>query len=202
MKHAVLERKCSLRHHTLLHFTSEPSNNQPGPSKPYTARANNVPAAQSLISALDSTANLDASNVLLATVAINVLDKSGRPHACRAVLDSASQVNFISKSFCNELGLDLMEADMDLKGISSTPAHADKCAQIIIASRCTDYRATVPCMVLEGIARTLPVQPADIDEWSIPDSIKLADPLFSCLASRCFSSYSCLGRSTSAWISG
>ncbi|XP_058827180.1 uncharacterized protein LOC131687146 [Topomyia yanbarensis] len=171
-------RKCGLLHHTLLHAAFEPSDHQPSPFTSYAVHANNGPAAQSLISALDPTANLDASNVLLATVAINVLDKYGRPHACRAVLDSASQVSFISKSFCDELGLDLMEADMDLEGISSMPAHADKCAQIVIASRCTDYRTAVPCMVLEEIVKTLPAKPADIDQWSIPDSIELADPLF------------------------
>ncbi|XP_058816503.1 uncharacterized protein LOC131679777 [Topomyia yanbarensis] len=148
------------------------------PFTSYAVHANNSPAAQSLISALDPTANLDASNVLLATVAINVLDNYGRPHACRAVLDSASQVSFISKSFCDELGLDLMEADMDLERISSMSANADKCAQIVIAPRCTDYRNAVPCMVLEEIVKTLPAKPADIVQWSIPDSIELADPLF------------------------
>ncbi|XP_058817817.1 uncharacterized protein LOC131681123 [Topomyia yanbarensis] len=119
-------RKCGLLHHTLLHAAFEPSDPQPSPFTSYAVHANNGPVAQSLISALDPTANLDASNVLLATVAINVLDKYGRPHVCRAVLDSAPQVSFISKSFCDELGLDLMEADMDLDGISSMPAHADK----------------------------------------------------------------------------
>ncbi|XP_058816696.1 uncharacterized protein LOC131679970 [Topomyia yanbarensis] len=171
-------RKCGLLHHTLLHNALEPPNFQQTPSTSYTAHASGNPAAQSLISALDLTTNIDASNVLLATVAINVLDKHGRPHACRAVLDCASQVSFISESFSNELGLDLVEADMDLEGISSTPAHADKCVQIIIASRCSDYRTTVPCMVLERITKTLPVKQANIDGWPIPSSINLADPLF------------------------
>ncbi|XP_055522606.1 uncharacterized protein LOC129716796 [Wyeomyia smithii] len=171
-------RKCGLRHHTLLHAALEAPNFQHTPSTSFAASTGGNPAAQSLLSDLETNSPIDASSVLLATVAINVLDKKGRPHACRAVLDCASQVSFISESFCNELGLEMMDADMDLEGISSTPAHADKCVQIIIASRCTDYRTSVPCMVLERITKTLPAKPADIDGWSIPESIKLADPLF------------------------
>ncbi|XP_053686784.1 uncharacterized protein LOC128736332 [Sabethes cyaneus] len=170
-------RKCGSHHHTLLHFALTRQDPQI-PSTSNAAHSSGGPAAQSLISALDSAAKFDASNVLLATVSINVLDKYGRPHACRAVLDCASQVNFISQTFCRELDLDLLEADMNLEGISSTPAHANKCAEIIVASRCTDYRTTVPCMVLEKITNTLPVKPANTDGWPIPGSITLADPLF------------------------
>ncbi|XP_055645570.1 uncharacterized protein LOC129782376 [Toxorhynchites rutilus septentrionalis] len=163
-------RKCGLLHHTLLHAALTPTS--------HAVPNSGSLAAQSLISALDAPTDFDASNVLLATVAIIVLDKQGRPHACRAVLDCASQVSFISQSFCNELGLELQEADMNLEGISATPAHADKCVPIVITSRCTDYRTTVPCMVLERITKTLPVKPANIDGWPMPHSINLADPVF------------------------
>ncbi|XP_055622584.1 uncharacterized protein LOC129766143 [Toxorhynchites rutilus septentrionalis] len=163
-------RKCGLLHHTLLHAALTPTS--------HAVPNSGSLAAQSLISALDAPTDFDASNVLLATVAINVLDKQGRPHACRAVLDCASQVSFISQSFCNELGLELQEADMNLEGISATPAHADKCVSIVITSRCTDYRTIVPCMVLERITKTLPVKPANIDGWPMPHSINLADPVF------------------------
>ncbi|XP_055543437.1 uncharacterized protein LOC129728988 [Wyeomyia smithii] len=170
-------RKCGLLHHTILHFALTPQGRQT-PSASNAVPSGGGSAAQSLISALDSTTEFDVSNVLLATVSINVLDKHGRPHTCRAVLDCASQISFISQIFCNELGLDLLEADMNLEGISSTPAHADKCVQIIVESRCTDYRTAVPCMVLNKITNTLPIKPANTDGWPIPGSITLADPLF------------------------
>ena len=134
--------------------------------------------AQSLISALDSQNCSDASTVLLATVAIDVLDSHGRPLACRAVLDCASQVNFVSETFCKQLGITTQAANVRLEGISSTSAHADKCAEIIVSSRCTDYRTTVPCIVLEAICKTLPCKPANINDWPIPGSVHLADPFF------------------------
>ncbi|XP_055633263.1 uncharacterized protein LOC129773646 [Toxorhynchites rutilus septentrionalis] len=171
-------RKCGLPHHTLLHPASSSASPPSFPTYSVTAQANPGTSAQSLISALDSPSCLDTSYVLLATVAINVLDVHGRPHACRAVLDCASQVSFISDSFCKQLGLKTIAADMDLEGISSTLAHADKCAEIIISSRCSDYRTSVSCVVLEKITRMLPGKPANIDDWSMPGSIHLADPLF------------------------
>nr|XP_029729214.1 uncharacterized protein LOC109404959 [Aedes albopictus] len=171
-------RKCNLPHHTLLHPPSSSASLQPAASSSVMAPANSGSSAQSLISALDSPSCLDASSVLLATVAINVLDSQGRPHACRAVLDCASQVSFISDDFSKRLGLKTVAASMDLEGISSTPAHADKCAEIIISSRCTDYRTSVSCMVLPKITKMLPCKPANIDGWPIPGAIHLADPLF------------------------
>ncbi|XP_055634113.1 uncharacterized protein LOC129774405 [Toxorhynchites rutilus septentrionalis] len=171
-------RKCGLPHHSLLHPASSSASPPSFPTSSVTAQANPGTSAQSLISALDSPSCLDTSNILLATVAINVLDVHGRPHACRAVLDCASQVSFISESFCKQLGLKTIAADMDLEGISSTLAHADKCAEIIVSSRCSDYRTSVSCVVLEKITRMLPGKPANIDDWSMPGSIHLADPLF------------------------
>ncbi|XP_058817017.1 uncharacterized protein LOC131680313 [Topomyia yanbarensis] len=171
-------RKCNLSHHTLLYHHSSSVIMQPTRSASVLAKANLGQSAQSLISALVSPTCIDASNVLLATVAINVLDSNGHPRACRAVLDCASQVSFISVTFCKQLGLKTQAADVSLEGISATPAHANKCAEIIISSRCTDYRASVSCIVLETISKTLPCKPTNIDDWPIPGSVHLADPLF------------------------
>ncbi|XP_055543544.1 uncharacterized protein LOC129729089 [Wyeomyia smithii] len=163
-------RKCNFPHHTLLH----PPTTQNMAGSP----TNQQQSAQSFISALDSAGGRGSANVLLATVAINVLDKKGHPHACRAILDSASQVNFISDSLRKQLGLDTSHANVDLEGISSATAHADRFADIVITSRCTNYQTSVPCLVLERITKFLPCKPAIIKDWPIPHSIPLADPLF------------------------
>ncbi|XP_055631989.1 uncharacterized protein LOC129771893 [Toxorhynchites rutilus septentrionalis] len=172
-------RKCNLPHHTLLHPYNSPT--QPIVMSPdHLVQINSGPTAQSLISSFDSPTCLDAPNVLLATVSINVSDNHGHQHACRAILDSASQVSFINESFCKTLSLQTQPISMDLEGISATPAHANKCTDIVVSSRCTDYRTTVPCIVLERITRTLPSKPIYIQDWPISGSIYLADPLFNC----------------------
>ncbi|XP_055550632.1 uncharacterized protein LOC129733088 [Wyeomyia smithii] len=150
-------RKCNFPHHTLLHPLIT------GSQTPNTAESSTdqLQSAQSFISALDSAGGLGSANVLLATVAINVLDKKGHPHACRAVLDSASQVNFISDSLRKQLGIDTSHANVDLEGISAATAHADRFADIVITSRCTNYRTSVPCLVLERITKFLPCKPVN-----------------------------------------
>ncbi|XP_055543010.1 uncharacterized protein LOC129728587 [Wyeomyia smithii] len=169
-------RKCNFPHHTLLHppVTSQQTPNTAG------SQSNQLQSAQSFMSALDSSGGHSSANVLLATVAINVLDKKGHPHACRAILDSASQVNFISDSLRKQLGLNTSHANVDLEGISSATAHADRVADIVMTSRCTNYRTSAPCLVLERITKFLPCKPANTQDWPIPLSIPLADPLFHC----------------------
>ncbi|XP_055543206.1 uncharacterized protein LOC129728775 [Wyeomyia smithii] len=169
-------RKCNFPHHTLLHppVTGQQTPNTTG------SQSNQLQSAQSFISALDSSGGHSSAKVLLATVAINVLDKKGHPYACRAILDSASQVNFISDSLRKQLGIDTSHANVDLEGISAATAHADRFADIVITSRCTNYRTYVPCLVLERITKFLPCKPVNTQDWPIPLSIPLADPLFHC----------------------
>nr|XP_029718639.1 uncharacterized protein LOC115261333 [Aedes albopictus] len=79
---------------------------------------------QSLISAIEEPAAVDVSNVLLATVAIDVLDHNGRPHVCRAVLDSASQLAPIGN------------------GRVTTP-RLELCAAVILARLITNVQAAM-----------------------------------------------------------
>nr|XP_029732960.1 uncharacterized protein LOC109408686 [Aedes albopictus] len=127
-------RKCGHLHHTLLHFALVPPLLPQSPSTSYVDSAGDGVVAQSLISALDSTANFDASNTLLATVSINVMDKQGRPHACRAVLDSASQfvafelesalrfVNFLTRAGCGLKSLSSTNNESNHRAIVAGPA--------------------------------------------------------------------------------
>ncbi|XP_062557924.1 uncharacterized protein LOC134222785 [Armigeres subalbatus] len=172
-------RKCHQPHHTLLHSAVYSSNTQQtNESLASSAPVGSSQPLHSLISALDAHHDIDASNVLLATAAVDINDNQGRRRTCRAVLDSASQVSFITERCCNELGIKTRASNMELEGISSVPTRAHKCAEIIITSRCSDFRAVVPCMVLDKITNTLPCKQVSTDDWTIPDSIHLADPFF------------------------
>lgn len=118
------------------------------------------------------------TNVLLLTATINVLDKFGRPHVCRAVLDCASHTSYVTKELCNTLGLATAEVDFEFGGIAGSAGHANRGALVSIASRCSDYRAEIPCIILDRLTSDLPLKPIDITDWPIPESIQLADPQF------------------------
>nr|XP_029729910.1 uncharacterized protein LOC115267182 [Aedes albopictus] len=111
-------------------------------------------ASQTLISPLSLASDLTDTNVLLLTATINVYDKHGRPHLCRAVLDCALHSSYITEDLCNKLGLSTTEVDFEYGGIAGTSGHANRGA-------------------LE-----LPIKPINVDDWPIPGSIQLADPQF------------------------
>ncbi|XP_041673776.1 uncharacterized protein LOC121529849 [Drosophila eugracilis] len=97
-------RNCHQKHHTLLHIQSNliPTLPQPGPKKP--------PHSSSLVSialpkppSIASSPN-NADYVLLATTIVYLKNRSGVFVPCRALLDSASQINFVTSRFqinCN-----------------------------------------------------------------------------------------------------
>ncbi|XP_058828458.1 uncharacterized protein LOC131688285 [Topomyia yanbarensis] len=165
-------RKCGLMHHTLLHNAFQPAAQFTSTEAPVST------PPQALISAINLADHLDGTNVLLLTATIDVFDKYGRPHSVRAVLDCASHLSFIRKDLCDQLGIEKSPINLDFQGISSTSSHSSMAASITIASRCSPYRANVPCAILDRISADLPLRPVNIDDWPIPDSVYLADPQF------------------------
>ncbi|XP_055543597.1 uncharacterized protein LOC129729140 [Wyeomyia smithii] len=138
-----------------------------------------VPVApQTPISSFNLTDHLDGSNVLLLTATVDVFDRYGRRHAARAVLDCASHLSFIRKDFCDRLAIEKSPIDLDFHGISATSSHSSMGTSVTFASRCSSYRSTIPCAVLDRISSDLPLRPVDISDWQIPDSVYLADPQF------------------------
>ncbi|XP_050516282.1 uncharacterized protein LOC126891143 [Diabrotica virgifera virgifera] len=91
--------KCGKKHHSLLHINTDNSNN-------LTSYSNSVQSSSNIQS--DSTVHNtqtlsnyvpEYKSVLLSTVLVNVFDSAGVAHKCRALLDSASQSNYIVSSF-------------------------------------------------------------------------------------------------------
>ncbi|XP_053686038.1 uncharacterized protein LOC128735581 [Sabethes cyaneus] len=167
-------RKCNQMHHTLLHQAFQSSNSSSSSAVNRTFPA----ASQALISSINLADHLDGSNVLLLTATVDVFDKYGRRHAIRAVLDCASHLSFIRKDLCDRLGIEKSPIDLDFQGISATSSHANMGTSVTVASRCSNYRTTIPCAVLDRISADLPLRPVDISDWPIPDSVYLADPQF------------------------
>ncbi|XP_045462023.1 uncharacterized protein LOC123672080 [Harmonia axyridis] len=59
------------------------------------------------------------SYVLLSTVKIHVTDNYGNKHICHALLDSGSQLNFITRDFVSKFKLPLSNAHISVTGINS-----------------------------------------------------------------------------------
>ncbi|XP_065086854.1 uncharacterized protein LOC135708681 [Ochlerotatus camptorhynchus] len=173
-------RICNHPHHTRLHEALQPpaSSTLVSSTATTTNSSGSSSMSQMLISPLSLATDLTDTNVLLLTATINVIDKFGRSHTCRAVLDCASHTSYITADLCKKLGLSTTELDFEYGGIAESHGHANRGALVTFASRCSDYRNVVPCIILERLTSELPLKPINIADWPIPGSIPLADPQF------------------------
>ncbi|XP_055527263.1 uncharacterized protein LOC129719872 [Wyeomyia smithii] len=101
-------RSCHDKHHSLLHDSSSNKGTQnatdSGSSQPISSVQQPLPSASNSTQPQVSMAAQTTCNmVLLETVALNVVDDHGKEYKARALLDSASMSNFISKNFAQLL---------------------------------------------------------------------------------------------------
>ncbi|XP_050065913.1 uncharacterized protein LOC126554977 [Aphis gossypii] len=176
-------RICKRRHNTLLHFekSTDPTQRVEIQTPQVGANSQNVGSQEPNISAAASLlAGSEQGYVFLSTAIILTVDRLGKQKQCRAVLDSGSQVNFISGSLANRLQLRSQRAALPVSGIGESRVQALSYVEVSIQSRLRDYRAKLVCYVLPTIVSNLPSCPTPAQGWQIPDNLvlKLADPSF------------------------
>ncbi|XP_048485432.1 uncharacterized protein LOC125490391 [Plutella xylostella] len=120
-----------------------------------------------------------AQPVLLSTALVEVADVHGRLHTARALLDSGSQRCFITKSFCELLGAQLIQSTHEIRGVGDSVTQCTQTCVIDIKSHVNTYTKTIQCYVLPKITSTMPpVCELSAQQFCIPDHIQLADPTF------------------------
>ncbi|KAJ8940972.1 hypothetical protein NQ318_015601 [Aromia moschata] len=120
-------RKCSKKHNTLLHFSSNAPNNNSSPStsQPNThSTQSQASSSTSLthsphdsLSTSNTLLSHDNSLVLLSTAVVGVLNGHGQFTPVRALIDSASDSNYISSRCANKLGLARRSSNISVCGI-------------------------------------------------------------------------------------
>ncbi|XP_036340754.1 uncharacterized protein LOC118750127 [Rhagoletis pomonella] len=135
-------RRCLSQHHTLLHFIpAQQSTTDCTPDeKPESAaqattlvsKSNNISPDPSL-----------TENVLIATAVILVKNSTGSFIPCRAVLDSASQLNFVTSRFANQVDLKMSKFSYSVSGIGESDLKISHCASITFKSMHNDYSTSI-----------------------------------------------------------
>ncbi|XP_053949467.1 uncharacterized protein LOC128857749 [Anastrepha ludens] len=142
-----------------------------------------APSQQTLISSLTSSTVAQApnsganSNVLLATAILSVKNRSGDFVPCRAILDSASQINFVTARLANMLQLPFKQSAILISGIGESNFVADKEIDVFAQSQDKGYNTSFTAVVTPSITDYRPNFSLS-SEWIIPSNINLADPLF------------------------
>ncbi|XP_065085296.1 uncharacterized protein LOC135707411 [Ochlerotatus camptorhynchus] len=115
---------------------------------------------------------------LLETVVLNIIDDYGKTHKARALLDSASMSNFISKPLAKDLYSRRSTVNVSVAGIGSSTQKVSTAIIATIESGDRTISMKLQFLVLKQPSSELPTTPIDISAWKIPD-VRLADPQFS-----------------------
>lgn len=158
--------KCSRRHHELLHF---PERKSDGDSK----------SGDNLHTSLLAARFLKETQVLLASVTVMVYDNVGDLVPCNAVLDSGSTDHYMSDRFARLVNAPRTRCDTLSGGIGSCVVQSKGKCTIAFTSRFgTSRDFTINPTILQRVTGAFPPDSFEVDGWTIPPHLSLADPNF------------------------
>ncbi|XP_063907426.1 uncharacterized protein LOC135125701 [Zophobas morio] len=164
---------CKGHHNALLHVDNPEPNEIPSTS----SENNQVESDQSVVLKVNSR-QVYFSKVVLPTAQVQIYDKSGNKHQVRALLDSGSELNFISERMSKLLNLKSQPIVLSIAGVNRCNTSASQLASIKIHSNYRHYDLNLSCVILPQISEFLPSTSFSIANLEFPHHIKLADPAF------------------------
>lgn len=189
--------KCNKSHHTLIH-KQQLSEVDPSASNFSYNSSSEVPSeslaqSQTLISSdaerqncfsienkqhsLAATTNCyKKKTVLLSTAIVYIADSMGKFIEGRCVLDSASQVNFVSSQFANKLGLRKHKTYTPVCSVNGSSLALKSKIYTTIANASNTFNSTLEFLILPKITDYTPANYLDIENIMLPRELELADP--------------------------
>jgi len=115
--------------------------------------------------------------VMLATAIVYINDAAGCPQPCRALLDSGSQVNFITDACAQYFGLSKTKCFLPIVGINPMKSNAQRLQPVLMYSRFKSFNISLELHVLPTISNEMPSRLIRLDQSTIPDIVneRLAD---------------------------
>ncbi|XP_008183125.1 uncharacterized protein LOC103309446 [Acyrthosiphon pisum] len=169
---------CKGRHNTLLHQERKSGATRQKEDDPSSSSEEDTSPSNS--QKVSMSAQATSEHVFLATAVVTVKDSNGSYHKCRAVLDSGSQVNFISKELSRVLGLKQRTNVLPICGIGTSKTQSGASVDVTISSSVKKFDVEITCHILPVIVNDLSAIPTPRDGWNIPNEFVpfLADPTF------------------------
>ncbi|XP_065082363.1 uncharacterized protein LOC135704787 [Ochlerotatus camptorhynchus] len=179
-------RDCGKRHHTLLHSGSVPNRvpvesttnvNDESKAAPSSSKK---PDAVQLESAttLCVSAAIPSKQTLLSTAVVMVNGGSSAHYPCRVLLDSASQLHFVTERFANLLSQQKQPIDYLVSGLNGSNIRLRNMIRTTVKSRNGAFAAELEFLIAPRITGDVPVKSFDVSNWPMPEGIELADPAF------------------------
>ncbi|XP_073821396.1 uncharacterized protein [Musca autumnalis] len=182
--------KCNKKHNTLLHLErKQGSTNKQDSRMTLSAETGTKPAGGVASVNTESPNNQEATSlaaankeqissyVLLSTAVVKIKVDEAEVE-CRALLDSGSQVNFITERLVKRLGISMQKSTININGIGATNTRTNHRVNVALKSRINNYSNRLEAFVLPRILSPQPSQFINIEDWSLPKNLTLADPAF------------------------
>ncbi|XP_055522612.1 uncharacterized protein LOC129716801 [Wyeomyia smithii] len=118
------------------------------------------------------------STIFLATIEIRIEDRFGNLHSARALIDSGSQSNFVSKKLSRRLCLHPRRVNVPITGIGEATVTATQSISSTIYSKDKVFFSALEFLVLPTPTAQLPSSNVDVTSWNIPENLPLADTKF------------------------
>ncbi|XP_075157941.1 uncharacterized protein LOC142231207 [Haematobia irritans] len=155
-------QQCNVSHHTLLHREKTKSKVDDESSTPVVLQVTK------------------GNEIIIATALVEIVSSSGKKITARAMLDSASQLHFVTERVAQILGLQRDKINMDISGIGTNSIKAYNQCRFNLKSIHYAFNCFVEAVILPSITGNQPHTAFNINGWNIPLNIKkkLADPNF------------------------
>ncbi|XP_065365522.1 uncharacterized protein LOC135958548 [Calliphora vicina] len=167
-------KSCSRLHHSLLHRSQSASRPSSPTAEPSTSRAALNDSHASVHTHMEKSS---PEQVLLATAMVLVRDATGHYQFGRALLDSCSQLNFITDEFSQKLHLPRRKQTTEVASIGNTHSKTKYRSSTNVKSRVTDFEVSLSFCVTPHISYQ-PDAELDVSTWNLPPNTQLADENF------------------------
>ncbi|XP_062701721.1 uncharacterized protein LOC134285252 [Aedes albopictus] len=185
-------RKCSRKHHTLLHPEESKKEDIVHPSATRQAasegcsRAESSAASAAPVEAATKNQNVvlcvssdrPTRQTLLTTAVVMVNGYGNVLHPCRTLIDSCSQNHFVTERFATQLALKKHRADYQVSGLNGVTTRIHNVVRTTVKSRVTSYSTELELLVAPKITSDMPEKAIDVTNWNLPVHVELADPNF------------------------
>ncbi|KAL0880052.1 hypothetical protein ABMA27_002545 [Loxostege sticticalis] len=165
--------KCKHKHHTLLHKdrndnkSSIDKNSTDSKSVSLFVKGENSKSSTKLLN----------TTVLLATAIIQIRDSDGNYHSLRALFDTGSQNNFITRKAVQYLHLQPVSCETNINGLGGIAADVTGFIRCSIGSN-NNPLFDLDMHVISNICGEQPIAKLNTSGWTHINSLPLADPGF------------------------
>ncbi|XP_047030301.1 uncharacterized protein LOC124637719 isoform X1 [Helicoverpa zea] len=176
-----LRLKCSIcqqRHNTLLHgveMAKKEASNVATASSTATVPCADVGRSDSAV-AMSSTSPV--KDVLLPTAIVRIITKNGTFIHARALLDTGSQVSFITEKLADQIDCKITPANQLITGILQGTSNMHQRANFDIYAANNNFKLALNCYIAKNITCELPQQSFYNVGFNIPSHVYLADKNF------------------------